>query len=66
MQILISARNVFKINSLLNSGVGPITDKLSMFFFGGIVYVGLFLLLKNYKKNFKFLTFYIPTLLIVL
>ena len=66
MQISISARNIFKINSLLNSGVGPITDKLSMFFFGGIVYVGLFLLLKNYKKNFKFLTFYIPTLLIVL
>jgi len=66
MQISISSRNIFRINSLLNSGMGPITDKLSMFLFGGIVYIGLLLLIKNYKKNFKFLTFYIPTLLIVL
>ena len=66
MQISISSRNIFRINSLLNSGMGPITDKLSMFLFGGVVYIGLFLLVKNYKKNFKFLTFYIPTLLIVL
>lgn len=66
LQISISSRLDFSLNELLNSKTGPITDKASMFLFGGIMYVGLFFLLKNWKKNKKFLSFYLPVLLIVL
>jgi len=66
LQISVSSRMGSSINTLLNSKTGPITDKLSMFLFGGIIYVGLLLLLKNYKKHIKFLSFYIPVLLLVL
>lgn len=66
LQISISSRLGFNINTLLNSKTGPITDKASMFLFGGIVYVGLFFLLKNWKENKKFLSFYLPVALIVL
>ncbi len=65
-QISISSRINSGYGDLLNSKTGPITDKLSMFLFGGLMYTGLLFLLKEYKKNFKYLTFYIPTLLIVL
>ena len=66
LQISISSRSIFNINTLLNSKMGPITDKLSMFLFGGVMYTGILLLLKNYKKHKKFLTFYIPVLLVML
>lgn len=66
LQISISSRLGFSMNTLLNSKTGPITDKASMFLFGGVMYVGLFYLLKNWKKNKKFLTFYLPVSLIVL
>lgn len=66
MQISISSRMGSNIETLLNSKMGPITDKASMFLFGGIVYAGLFFLIKNFKQNKKFLTFYIPVSLIVL
>lgn len=66
LQISISSRIGFNINNLLNSKTGPITDKLSMFMFGGLMYIGLFFLLKNKKKNQKFLNFYIPLMLIIL
>lgn len=66
MQIADSYRIGFPLNTLLNSKLGPITDKMSMFLFGGIMYLGIFLLLKNLKKQKTFLTFYIPTILIVL
>ena len=65
-QISISSRINSGYGDLLNSKTGPITDKLSMFLFGGLMYAGLLFLIKDYKKNFKYLTFYIPTLLIVL
>lgn len=66
MQISISSRMGSSINTLLNSKMGPITDKASMFLFGSLMYAGLFFLIKNFKKNRKFLTFYIPVLLLLL
>lgn len=66
MQISVSSRMGFSIKTLLNSKMGPITDKTSMFLFGGIMYVGLFLLIKNFKKYKKFLSFYIPVILTLL
>lgn len=66
MQISVSSRIGFNLNTLLNSKLGPITDKLSMFMFGAVMYIGLLLLVKKWKQNRKFLSFYIPTLLIVM
>lgn len=66
LQISISSRMGFNLLELLNSKTGPITDKLSMFMFGGIMYVGIIILLRNFKKHKKFISFYIPTLLIML
>ncbi len=66
LQISISSRIGFKLNYLLNSGLGPITDKIAMFLFGGLMYCGLFLLLKEYRKHRKFLSFYLPILLLML
>lgn len=65
LQISISSRMGSNINNILNSKTGPITDKLSMFLFGGLVYTGLLLLINNFKKHKKFLSFYIPVCLIV-
>lgn len=65
-QIMMSSRLQVNIKTLLNSKTGPIIDKISMLTFGGIIYTGILLLIKDYKKNKKFLTCYIPTLLIVL
>ncbi len=66
LQISVSSRIGFQLDYLLNSGLGPITDKISMFLFGGMMYCGLFLLLKEYQKHKKFLSFYLPTLLLML
>lgn len=66
LQISISSRLGFDLPGLLNSKTGPITDKVSMFMFGGVMYVGILLVLRNFKKHKKFLSFYIPTLLITL
>ncbi len=66
LQISVSSRLGINLKTLLNSKTGPITDKLAMLLFGGIMYLGIFLLAKNYKKHKKFLSFYIPVLLILL
>ena len=66
LEISESSRIGFKLKVLLNSKSGPLSDKLSMIAFGGVVYAGLLLLIRHYKEHKKFLTFYIPTLLIVL
>lgn len=66
LQISISSRMNFSLSELLNSKTGPITDKLAMFMFGGIIYVGIIILLRNFKNHKKFISFYIPTLLIML
>lgn len=65
MEISVSSRIGFNLGSVLNSKAGPLTDKLSFFMFGGVVYLGILLLLKNYKKEKKFLIWYIATCLIV-
>lgn len=66
LEIAESSRIGFKLAALLNSKTGPLSDKLSMISFGGVVYAGLILLIRNYKENSKFLKFYVPTLLIML
>lgn len=66
LQISVSSRIGVNAKTLLNSKTGPLSDKLAMFLFGGIMYLGLFLLAKNYKKHKKFLSFYIPVMLIML
>ena len=66
LQISVSSRMGFDINEILNSRTGPITDKLSFFMFGGIMYLGLFFLVKKWKYHQEFLTWYIPTTLIML
>lgn len=66
LEISKSSRLGFNLHSLLNSKTGPISDKLAMISFGGIIYAGIILLCKNYKEHKKFLTFYIPTILILL
>ena len=66
LEISESSRIGFKLKVLLNSKTGPLSDKLSMLAFGGVVYAGLLILAKNFKEHKKFLSFYIPVLLIVL
>ncbi len=65
MEISVSSRIGFNLNSILNSKAGPLTDKLSFFMFGGCVYLGILLLLKNHKKERKFIIWYLATCLIV-
>ena len=66
LEISVSSRIGFNLRTLLNSKTGPISDKLSMLAFGGVVYAGLISLLLKFKEHKKFLTFYLPTLLVVL
>lgn len=65
MQISISSRLGFRLGELLNSRAGPLTDKISFFMFGGIVYLGILFLLKHLKKDSKFFLWYFSTCLIV-
>ena len=65
LQISVSYRMGFKMHELINSRLGPITDKLCMMMFGAIVYIGIFYLIKNKKKHKQFLKFYIPTLILL-
>ncbi len=65
-QISISSRMNYGIESLINSKLGPIVDKTSLFLFGSILFVGILLLLKDYKKHKKFLKMYIPSMIALL
>ncbi len=65
-QISISARMGYTLETLLNSKLGPITDKISLFLFGPIIFVFLIMLLKEDKLNKKFLSFYIPSMILLL
>lgn len=66
LQISISSRLGFQLSELLNSKTGPITDKIAMFLFGGLMYMGLVLLFSRFKENKKFISWYLPTCLIML
>ncbi len=66
LQISVSSRLTSRISELLNSRTGPLTDKLSFFMFGGIVYLGILFLIKYHKKDSKFCLWYLATCLIVL
>lgn len=65
-QISISSRVGYSLESLLNSKMGPFLDKTSLFLFGPILFVGLLLLIKNFRSNKKFLSFYIPSMILLL
>ena len=65
MQISVSSRLNSRLIEMLNSKTGPLTDKLSFFMFGGIVYLGIIFLIKYYKKDSKFSLWYLANFLIV-
>ncbi len=65
MQISVSSRLNSRLIEMLNSKTGPLTDKLSFFMFGGIVYLGIIFLIKNYKKDSKFSLWFLTNFLIV-
>ena len=65
MQINESSRFTFSIKTLLNSKLGPISDKLSLIAFGGLLYAAIISLYLKFKEHKQFLTFYTPALLIM-
>lgn len=65
-QISLSSRLSSSFDSILNSKTGPIIDKTSFFTSSALYFVGVILLLFDYKNNKKFLLWYIPTCMIVL
>lgn len=65
LQISVSSRLASRISELLNSRTGPLTDKLSFFMFGGIVYLGILYLIKYRKKDSKFCLWYLVSCFIV-
>lgn len=65
-QISISSRMISSLDSLINSKLGPLTDKIALFIFGPLAFLGIFLLLKDYKKHKKFLSFYVPSMILLL
>ena len=66
LEIKESSRLGFSLKALLNSKTGPLSDKLSLISFGGILYVAILSLFFKFKEHKKFLLFYVPTLLILL
>lgn len=65
MQISVSSRLNSRLIEMLNSKTGPLTDKLSFFMFGGIVYLGILFLIKYHKKDSKFSLWLLVNFLIV-
>lgn len=65
LQIAASSRLGFSISGVLNSKLGPITDKVSYFLSSSFLLVGVALLFLDYKKHKEFLKWYFPTLLIL-
>lgn len=65
-QILDSSRGGLDISSILNSGLGPITDKLSLFFLSGFSFATLLLLINSGKEHRKFLKLILILLVILL
>ena len=64
-QFLSGTQISYSLEEILNSKWGLLTDKVSLFLFGPLIWVGLVLLLKNYKKHKEFLTFYIPAMILL-
>lgn len=64
-QISLSSRLSSSFDSIFNSKLGPIVDKTSFFMTCGLYLVGILLLLIDYKKNKKTLSWYLPTCMIV-
>jgi len=65
-QISISSRMDTSLETLINSKLGPLTDKITLFLFGPLLFVSLFLLIKDYKKHKDFLKFFVPSMTLLL
>jgi len=65
-QVSISARLISTLETLVNSKLGPLTDKIALLTFAPIAFMAILLLLKDFKKHKKFLTFYIPSMILLL
>jgi len=65
-QVSISARLIATLETLVNSKLGPITDKIALLTFTPIAIMAILLLLKDYKQHKKFLKFYIPSMILFL
>lgn len=64
-QVSISARLISTLETLVNSKLGPLTDKIALLTFAPLAFIGIILLLKDFKKHKKFLTFYVPSMLLL-
>jgi len=65
LQIGSSQRAGFDLDVILNSRLGPLSDKVSFLFMSGILIASILLLLLNYKKHKKFISFLLPLLILV-
>lgn len=65
-QVSISARLISTLETLVNSKLGPLTDKISLLTFAPLAFMAILLLVKDFKKHKKFLTFYVPSMILLL
>lgn len=65
MQIFTSQRAGFDLDVVLNSGFGPLSDKIAFLFASGILIGLVLLLLFNFKKHKKFISFLFPLMIIM-
>lgn len=65
MQLSESQRAGIDFSAILTSGFGPLSDKISFLFASGTLVAFVLLLLFNFKKHKKFISFLLPLLLMV-
>ena len=65
LQMFSSQRVGFELDTVITSGFGPLSDKISFLFASGILVGLVFLLLLNWKKHKRFICFLLPVLIIL-
>lgn len=65
LQMFSSQRVAFDFSTVVNSGVGPLSDKMAFFFASGISIGFVILLLFNHKKHKKFVRFLLLSFIIL-
>lgn len=65
LQLSESQRAGIDLSAVLNSGFGPLSDKISFLFASGFLCSSVILLLFNFKKHKKFVSFLLPLLIMV-
>lgn len=60
LQVFASQRAGFDFDVIMNSGFGPLSDKISFVFASGILVGLVFMLLLNFQKHKKFISFIFP------